>query len=158
MKAFYAIKRFLSYFLILLFTFAYSSALYPQGIEQKVDEYLNLLIKQNRFSGTILIAKDGEVLLKKGYNFANIELDVPNTPQTVFRLGSITKQFTSMLIMQLVEEKKIELEKTIADYLPYYRRDTGSRITVHHLLTHTPGIPSYTTPEWFENDSRDPYN
>ncbi|MDB5242452.1 MAG: serine hydrolase, partial [Spirosoma sp.] len=83
---------------------------------------------------------------------------IPNTPDTRFRLGSITKQFTAMLIMQLVEQGKLKLDGKITDYLPDYPKITGDKITIHHLLTHTSGIPSYTGfPKFFENDSRDPY-
>ena len=87
-----------------------------------------------------------------------MEWDIPNTPDTRFRLGSITKQFTAMLTLQLVEQGKIKLDGKIADYLPDYRKDIGEKVTVHHLLTHTSGIPSYTgQPGFFENVSRNPY-
>ena len=80
------------------------------------------------------------------------------TPDTRFRLGSITKQFTAMLTLQLVEQGKIKLDGKIADYLPDYRKDIGEKVTVHHLLTHTSGIPSYTgQPGFFANVSRNPY-
>jgi len=63
-----------------------------------------------------------------------------------------------MLIMQLVQEGKIKLDGKLSDYLPYYRKDTGEKVTIHHLLTHTSGIPSYTSlPGFFKNVSRDPY-
>ena len=87
-----------------------------------------------------------------------MEWNIPNTASTKFRLGSITKQFTSMLIMQLVEQGKLKLNGKITDYLPDYPKATGSKITIHHLLTHTSGIPSYTSfPKFFETMSRDPY-
>jgi len=87
-----------------------------------------------------------------------MEWDIANRPNTKFRLGSITKQFTSMLIMQLVEEGKIQLNSKMTDYLPDYRKDTGNQVTVHHLLTHTSGIPSYTNlPNFFKDISRTPY-
>src|SRR5262245_37219283 len=89
---------------------------------------------------------------------SDMEWSNPNAPDTKFRLGSITKQFTSMLIMQLVQEGKIKLDAKLSDYLPYYRKDTGQKITIHNLLTHTSGIPSYTSlPDFFKNISRDPY-
>ena len=87
-----------------------------------------------------------------------MEWDIPNEPDTKMRLGSITKQFTSMLIMQLVEEGKIDLQASMTEYLPDYRKETGNKVTVHHLLTHTSGIPSYTSlPNFFNEISRDPY-
>jgi CubicO group peptidase (beta-lactamase class C family) len=79
----------------------------------------------------------------------------PNAPDVKFRLGSITKQFTSMLVMQQVARGAIKLDGHLADYLPYYRKDTGSKVTVHQLLTHTSGIPSYTdNPTFFPEVSR----
>jgi CubicO group peptidase (beta-lactamase class C family) len=75
-----------------------------------------------------------------------------------FRLGSITKQFTSMLIMQQVAKGSIKLEGHITDYLPYYRQDTGSKVTISQLLSHTSGIPSYTDdPKFFADVSRNYY-
>ena len=80
---------------------------------------------------------------------AHVETD------TRFRLGSITKQFTSMLVLQLVQEGKIKVEGKLTDYLPDYRKDTGDRITIHQLLNHTSGIPSYTSlPNFFQEISR----
>lgn len=80
----------------------------------------------------------------------------PNAPDTKFRLGSITKQFTAMLVMQLVEKGKIKVNDKIATYLPDYPKANSNKIAVHHLLTHTSGIPNYTNfPKFFENLSRD---
>ena len=73
-----------------------------------------------------------------------MEWDVPNTTDTKFRLASITKQFTAILIMQLVEEGIIDFNGKLSDYLPYYKKTTGDKITIHHLLTHTSGILNLT--------------
>jgi CubicO group peptidase (beta-lactamase class C family) len=122
---------------------------------QKIDELITLYHKYGSFNGSVLVSEHGQVIFKKGYGWANIEWQVPNQPDTKFRLGSITKQFTSMLIMQLVAEGKLHLDDKLSDVLPYYRKDTGSRVTLHHLLTHTSGIPSYTAAkdlhEWERN-------
>jgi CubicO group peptidase (beta-lactamase class C family) len=73
-------------------------------------------------------------------------------------LGSITKQFTAALILQLVEEGKLKLDGKISDYLPRYRKDIGQGVIIHHLLTHTSGIPSYTgRPDFMKETSRDPF-
>jgi CubicO group peptidase (beta-lactamase class C family) len=74
-----------------------------------------------------------------------MEWNVPNTADTKFRIGSVTKQFTAALVMLLKQEGKLDLHGKLTDYLPWYRKDTGEKITVHHLLTHTAGIPNYTT-------------
>jgi CubicO group peptidase (beta-lactamase class C family) len=124
----------------------------------KVQEVLALAHKYNQFNGTALVAENGKVIYKGGFGLANMEWNTPNTPDTKFRLGSITKQFTSMLTLQLVEQGKVKLEGKISDYLPDYRKDIGEKVTVHHLLTHTSGIPSYTgQPGFFANVSRNPY-
>src|SRR5689334_15093160 len=70
-------------------------------LASEIDNYLTTLAEQDQLSGSILVAVDGKVLLSKGYGMANLELDVPNTPQTKFQLGSLTKQFTAMAILQL---------------------------------------------------------
>jgi CubicO group peptidase (beta-lactamase class C family) len=123
-------------------------------IEILVQAYNDL----GQFNGSVLVAESGKVIYKKGFGLANREWNIPNEPDTKFRLGSITKQFTSMLILQLVEQGKIDLQGKLSDYLPYYRKDTGSQVTIHHLLTHSSGIPSYTSiPNFIQDISRDPY-
>jgi CubicO group peptidase (beta-lactamase class C family) len=125
---------------------------------EKIDALLNAYHEQRYFNGSALVAEHGNVILRKGYGLANMEWEIPNTPETKFRLGSITKQFTSMVIMQLVGEGKIKLDEKLTTYLPDYRKDTGDKVTIRHLLTHTSGIPSYTSlPGFFQNVSRNPY-
>jgi CubicO group peptidase (beta-lactamase class C family) len=124
----------------------------------KIQELLTVAQKYRQFNGTVLVAENGKVVFKGDYVAANMEWNIPNTADTRFRLGSITKQFTATVIMQLVEQGKIKLDAKLSDYLPDYRKDTGSKVTIHHLLTHTSGIPSYTSqPGFFENVSRNPY-
>jgi CubicO group peptidase (beta-lactamase class C family) len=125
---------------------------------EKIDALLNSYHKLRQFNGSALVAEGGKVILKKGYGFANMEWQIPNAPDTKFRLGSITKQFTAMVIMQLVAEGKIGLDEPLTKYLPDYRSDTGGKVTIRHLLTHTSGIPSYTNlPGFIQNETRDPY-
>ncbi|HLL94695.1 MAG TPA: serine hydrolase domain-containing protein, partial [Spirosoma sp.] len=132
--------------------------LFAQDKAKKLDALVSQYVANGQFNGTVLVGEKGQVVFKKGYGMANMEWKIPNTPDTKFRLGSITKQFTAMLIMQLVEQGKLKLDGKITDYLPDYPKATGDKITIHHLLTHTSGIPSYTGfPKFFENDSRDPY-
>jgi len=124
----------------------------------KIDQVMQKYHEQGLFNGTVLVAEKGKVILKKGYGYANMEWEIHNEPDTKMRLGSITKQFTSMLIMQLVEDGKINLLDPMTKYLPDYRQETGKQITIHHLLTHTSGIPSYTNlPNFFNEISRNPY-
>ena len=109
-----------------------------------IEELMNKHYDYGQFNGSVLVAENGNVIFKKGYGYANMEWDIPNSADTKFRLASITKQFTAMLIMQLVEEGKINLEGKISDYLPYYKKDAGEQVTVHNLLTHTSGVPNLT--------------
>ena len=137
---------------------AIQSLAMAQDKAARIDALMAQYHQKGQFNGTILVAEKRNVIIKKGYGMADMEWDIPNAPETKFRLGSITKQFTSMLIMQLVQEGKIKLDGKLSDYLPYYRKDTGDRVTIHNLLTHTSGIPSYTSlPGFFKNVSRDPY-
>ncbi len=99
------------------------------------------------------MAEEGKVIYKDGFGMANMEWDIPNTPDTKHRLGSISKQFTGMLIMQLVAEGKIDVQSPIVTYLPDYPKPQADQITVHHLLTHTSGIPNYTSFEGFRKTS-----
>jgi CubicO group peptidase (beta-lactamase class C family) len=121
-----------------------SAAALAQDLAPKADEIVNAYVKQNKFSGSVLVAKGGKVVLSKGYGMANYELEVPNTPQTKFRLGSITKQFTALAIAQLQERGQLNIEDPITKYLPDFPKETGDKVTIYHLLTHTSGIPSFT--------------
>jgi CubicO group peptidase (beta-lactamase class C family) len=127
----------------------------PDFVSQ-ADALVTAHVKAGRFMGAVLVAKDGKPVLRKGYGFANVEWDVPNTPDTKFRLGSITKQFTAMAVMQLVEAGKVNLDDPVKKYYADAPA-TWDTITIHHLLTHTSGIPSYTgLPNFFRDKSRDP--
>lgn len=120
------------------------TGLFAQDKAVKIDELLNKFYEDGQFNGVALVAEKGQVILNKGYGLANMEWNIPNQADTKFRIGSITKQFAAMLTMQLVQEGKINLQGKLSDYLPAYRKDTGEKITIHHLLTHTSGIPPYT--------------
>jgi len=109
----------------------------------EIDTYLNTLVHLGSFSGSILIARNGEVLLSKGYGFADREQKSLNTPQTKFRLGSITKQFTAMAILILEAQGKLDVHDHICNYLSECP-EAWETITIHHLLTHTSGIPNVT--------------
>ena len=91
----------------------------------------------------VLVEKGGEVVLRKGYGMADLELGVPIAPDMVFRLGSITKQFTATAILMLVQEGKLRLDEPLGEVLPDYT-GPAAKVTIHQLLTHTGGVPSYT--------------
>lgn len=110
----------------------------------KFDEYLNALVEQGRFTGSVLVARDGKVVFNKGYGFANVEFDAPNAPETRFRLGSITKQFTAAAVLLLQERGKLNVQDPICKYMDNCPA-AWSEVTIHHLLSHTGGIPSFTS-------------
>lgn len=135
-----------------------SSVCYGQTKTEQLDQLLNQYLEYGKFNGSVLVAEEGKVVYKKGFGFANMEWDIPNAANTKHRLGSITKQFTAMLILQLAAEGKLDLHAPITQYLPDYPKESGDQITTHHLLTHTSGIPNYTAfPGFFADESRNPY-
>lgn len=113
------------------------------AIAQEADAYLTKLMELQQFNGAVLIARGDQLLLKKGYGFANYEWGIKNTPQTKFRIGSLTKQFTAAAILQLQEQGLLSVDDALSEYIPDYPE--GDRITLHHLLTHTSGIFDITS-------------
>jgi CubicO group peptidase (beta-lactamase class C family) len=119
-----------------------SVAATAQGLSGKFDEYMKAAAASS-FTGSVLVSRDGKVLFAKGYGHANEEFAVPNATDTKFRLGSITKQFTAASILLLQERGKVSVSDPICKFLTNCPA-AWEPITVHHLLTHTSGIPSYT--------------
>jgi len=108
-------------------------------MEQVVRSYVDA----KQFMGSVLVDRDGKALLSKGYGSANLEWDVPNSPSTKFRLGSITKQFTAACILLLEERGKLKVEDPVKKYMPDAPA-AWDKVTIFNLLTHTSGIPSFT--------------
>jgi CubicO group peptidase (beta-lactamase class C family) len=129
-----------SLFIVTLMT---ASNTFAQQNMQKIDALVKKYYDYGQFNGSILVAENGRVIYKKGFGMANMEWNIPNQPDTKFRIASITKQFTAALVLQLVEEGRIKLDGKITDYLTDYRKDTGEKVTIHQLLNHTSGIPDY---------------
>ncbi len=109
----------------------------------RFEGYMKACVDVNHFSGAVLVSKGGETLFAGGYGFANVEHQVPNTPRTKFRLGSITKQFTAMAILILQERGKLKVEDPVGKYFDDAPK-AWEGVTIQHLLTHTGGVPSYT--------------
>jgi CubicO group peptidase (beta-lactamase class C family) len=120
---------------------------FAQDASSKLDTLINAYAKLYRFNGSVLVAKNGAVLLNKGYGYRNATDKVLNNEQTIFQLGSITKQFTSAVILKLLEEKKLSVSDKLSKYFPNYPK--GDSITIQQLLTHTSGIYSYTSDQNF---------
>jgi CubicO group peptidase (beta-lactamase class C family) len=111
----------------------------PSEIISEIDASLSSLAKKQVFSGSVLISEGENVLLSKGYGMADVEHNLPNTPQTIFRIGSLTKQFTAMAILILQDQNKLTVQDRACKYIPDCPAD-WQEITIHHLLTHTSGI------------------
>jgi CubicO group peptidase (beta-lactamase class C family) len=106
-----------------------------------IENFLSLCHEYRIFDGSVLVSESGKVLYKKSFGLANREWDVPHELDSRYVIGSISKQFTAMLILQLAEEKRLSLEGKISDYLPDFPKDKGDRVTIHQLLCHSSGIP-----------------
>ncbi|HUN09231.1 MAG TPA: serine hydrolase domain-containing protein [Aggregatilineales bacterium] len=110
-------------------------------IRHHLDALLQAYVDQGRFNGAVLVAQRGNVLLRKGYGAANRETGAPFTPQTPSRIGSMTKAFTALAVLQQVEQGNMNLQDTIQPYFPDYAPSV--QVTLHHLLSNTSGIPDY---------------
>ncbi|NCD70541.1 serine hydrolase domain-containing protein [Mucilaginibacter agri] len=117
----------------------------------KVSAFIDSFVVKNNFNGTVLIAKEGVVGYKKSFGLANFQLNVPNNPDTRYKVASITKAFTSVLILQLYEQGKIDLNKTISAYLPDYKGEGADKVSVVQLLNMTSGIHNMDTGATFES-------
>jgi len=143
---------------LFIVTFIAAANAIGQDHAKQIDALMKQYYDYGQFNGSVLVADKGKIVYERGFGMANMEWAIPNQPDTKFRIGSITKQFTATLILQLVEEGKIKLDGKLSDYLPDYRKDIGDKVTIHQLLNHTSGIPSYTDRrEFFPESSRDPY-
>lgn len=112
------------------------------NIEAEIDAIFNKAYPSNSPGATVLISKDNKIIYRKAFGMASLELDVPMKPENVFKLASITKQFTSVAILILMEQGKLSLNDPLSKYISDFTR--GSEITIHHLLNHTSGIKDYT--------------
>jgi CubicO group peptidase (beta-lactamase class C family) len=110
------------------------------------DKLLAEKFNTNEPGAAILVAWNGEIIYKKAFGMANLEYDIPMQVDNVFRIGSITKQFTAVSILQLMEQGKLNLQDDITRFIPDYPT-SGYKITIEHLLAHTSGIQSYTSME-----------
>jgi len=129
------------------------AAINAQSLETTVDQLLSKKYAAGNPGAAALIARDGKVIYRKAFGAANLELDIPMKPEHVFELGSITKQFTSVAILMLMEQGKLDLQDDITKFIPDYPTH-GKKISIHSLLNHTSGIKSYTAMESFRELAR----
>ncbi|MCH7498340.1 MAG: beta-lactamase family protein [Candidatus Marinimicrobia bacterium] len=131
----------------------------PYTASQKlsiVDELLAEYHEYGMFQGSVLIAAKSEIIYQAGLGLANLEWGIENTPKTKFRIASLGKAFTAALILQLVDEGRIDLHAPISKYLPDFDNPVGDQVTVHHLLSHSSGIPGVPQ-RWEDDNYREPY-
>jgi len=116
---------------------------FGQNFESKIDSIVAINYNQNEPGISILVAKEGELIYSKTFGKANLELNTPLNNNSVFQIGSITKQFTAVSILMLAEQGKLNIEDKIGKYIREYA-EVGKNITIHHLLNHTSGIKNKT--------------
>jgi CubicO group peptidase (beta-lactamase class C family) len=128
--------------LVFSYTLLAQGELKGDNLAFKIDNYLGKSV-QNGYSGSVLVAKEGKIVFSKGYGWADRSLKIRNTPYTVFNIGSVTKQFTAVAILKLMEDQKLTVSDNIEKYFPQVPADKRD-ITIHQLLTHTSGVSPRT--------------
>lgn len=118
-------------------------------------DFVDAYAKKHDFDGTILVQDQGRVRYLRSFGWANRSFKVPSTPDTKYKIASITKLFTAVLVLQLYEQGRIDLHKPIRAYLPDYPGEGADRVTVHQLLNHTSGIANFDTVKEAETAIRD---
>jgi CubicO group peptidase (beta-lactamase class C family) len=121
---------------IVIIIFGYHSN--AQSIEKQIDTLIAKAITINRFNGTVLVSQKGRIIYEKAFGYQDFAKQIPNTTNTIYQIGSTTKEFTAAIILQLAEQSKLSLEDRLNKYFTDFKR--GNEITIKHLLTHTSGI------------------
>ncbi len=114
-----------------------------QSKKEKMDELMKAYHGFNMFDGSVLVVENGKIVYKNAFGMANREWDIPNTTDTKFMIGSVSKPITAILVLIQVQKGLISLDKTISDYIPEFSKKNGSRITIRQLLGHASGMPNY---------------
>jgi CubicO group peptidase (beta-lactamase class C family) len=128
-----------------------------QHLPASLDTLMDAYVKVYGFNGTVFAATKGAVIFEKGYGYKNKVTNARNDTNTIFQIGSITKQFTSAIILQLLEQNKLSLQDSLTKYIPDY--PNGNKITIEELLTHTAGVYNYTNDvNFMVNETTHPIN
>ena len=135
-------NRIITNLVLIVLLLIISTAVLSTGTNSEmIDEIVKEYHESNNLNGVVLVAEKGKMIFKKACGYADFAWGIKNRVDTKFRIYSASKQFTAMIVMQLAQEGKIDLDEPITTYLPYYRKNTGDKITVHNMLTHSHGIP-----------------
>src|SRR5580765_3881056 len=136
----------------ILFTFLLCAFTSAQSIDENVDHYIQAEMAKRKIPGlALLVAKNGKIVRAQGYGLANVELQVPVKPETIFQSGSMGKQFTATAVMMLVEEGKISLDDPLTKFFPE-APSAWKNVKVRHLLSHTGGFTDYPDKFDFRRD------
>jgi CubicO group peptidase (beta-lactamase class C family) len=127
---------------VCLFALIINSSL-AQSQKDKLNEIMRAYHNYNMFDGSVLVAENGKVIYKAAFGLANREWNIPNTTDTKFMIGSVSKPITAMLMLIQVQKGLIKLDKTISDYIPEFANKPAAKVTIKQLLSHTSGIPNY---------------
>ena len=122
--------------------FAFSAVFAQSFNTQKMNSFMQALDQNRKFMGTVAVAENGKTVYSNAFGDADVENKIKNTPETRFRIGSITKTFTSVLVMKAVEENKLKLDEKLSKYFPQIKNT--DKITLEHLLNHRSGIHNVT--------------
>src|SRR3974390_1911726 len=129
---------------VFLFLASFGTAAQSQS---KYDDYARAYVRNEDFSGSVLVARDGHVLFRKSYGMANYELSVPNSEKTKFHIASVSKTFTAAAVVVLAQQGKLKLSDPLSKWIPDYLN--GEKITIEQMLTHRSGLPDYySLPEY----------
>ena len=143
-------KIYYNIILTIVFLLQLNTTINSQSFTAIIDSLLAEKYQHDSPGAVFLVSKKGEVIYRRAFGQANIELNIPMKPENVFQIGSMTKQFTAIAVMMLVEQGKLKLDDDITEYIPDYPTH-GNKITIHHLLTHTSGIKSFTSMKTINN-------
>jgi CubicO group peptidase (beta-lactamase class C family) len=135
--------------LVLLGTVGLATLSWSQELEEWADSYVTGLAPAKHFRGVVVVERDGQVLLERSYGAAVEEWQIPNTPQTKFEIASLSKQFTAAAILQLADRGKLNVEDPVSKYYPE-SPPSWKDMTIHHLLTHTSGLPENEWENFFK--------
>ncbi len=125
-----------------------------EDVRPRMEQIIQSYVKDQKFMGSVLVAKGNEVLVDRGYGSADLEWNIANSPTTKFRLGSVTKQFTAACILLLQERGKLRVDDPVKKYMSNAPA-AWDKITIYHLLTHTSGIPNFTNfPDYRESEAK----
>ena len=129
--------------LIFFFCMIFGITLFAQNKEVKLSEVMQTYQNYNMFDGAVLVAENGKIVYKGAFGLANREWNIPNTTDTKFMIGSVSKSLTATLMLIQVQKGLVDLNKTISDYLPEFKGKPAANVTIKQLLSHTSGIPNY---------------